>query len=233
MKNPDGTEGTMLLPLLLPHKVLEYLITCCKLKLADGPIQAWWDHLEAVQDPFALETKDFRRAVPEVVWPMAIFGDEADMALQNDPDSGIYGIFLSLPFFRPKSPRNTRFLLFSLEASRLMKNPYESFYPVLEKIVQSMNLATEQGCAGRRFLCTEIRGDQVWIRILFRHISWWKATQVCFRCRATTKPTCMNYLIYSSNTGWETTRRSTAAFILEELPNPICASEKKRKKRKR
>lgn len=208
----------------LPHRVLEYLLTSCKLEMRDDLIQAWWDHLDSINDVWASSTRVYRRAVGETVVPVGLFGDECDMSFQNAPNSAIYGVFLNLPFFRPKSSRMTRFLLFSIESSRVWKADLrQTFDPVMSAIVWSINQTTERGCAGRKFLCSEIRGDQVWIRALFTHASYWKANSVCFRCRATSKPTDMNYMLYSSPTGWETTLRTTEQFLMEELKLPWSA----------
>ena len=144
------------------------------------------------------------------------------MQINNAPYDKVAGVFLNLPLFRPKSSRLSRYLLFALEINKVI-SAQETYYPLLAKIVESCNFATEHGVQGRHFLLSEFRGDQLWFRQLFQHVSWWKSLNVCFRCRATSDPDSpLNYLLNGSENGWETTCRSTNDFLLEELPSPMC-----------
>lgn len=164
----------------------------------------------------------FRRSVERSggrVMPLGLYGDEAVIGIVNSPYNKIYGLFLNLPLFRAKSTRLSRYLLFSIESEKLVSTT-ETLYPILEAITQSLNKLAEQGIRNYRFLTTEIRGDQLFYRNLFRHHSWWKATSICFRCNACIRP---GPLIYTSYDGlWESTKRSAADFVLEELPLPLC-----------
>eukprot|EP00438_Fugacium_kawagutii_P028635 Skav212766 [mRNA] locus=scaffold2545:486315:486737:- [translate_table: standard] len=136
------------------------------------------------------------------------------MCLQNAPYDKIYGIFLSVVLFRPKATRTSRYLLCTIESSRVL-DVQSTIYPLLEVVKNSLNLACEDGAGGRRFLVTELRGDQSWFRYIFRHKSWWVKNEVCFRCAATARsgPTC--YVDYDANIPL----RTTEEFILDELPN--------------
>ena len=216
--------GYAQLPLQLPHKVLEYLISDCGLHIRDELLQSYWDHLDEVNDEIAVNTRQFRAACQEQqVWPLGLHGDEACMALENAPHDMIYGIWLNVPVFRPKSTRLARFLLFSLESNKVVSAEL-TFFPVLEQIVASLNLATESGVAGRRFVTTELRGDQAWFRFLLRHRSWWIANNVCFRCKACAKgDASLNYTVYEGENDWLTTVRSTNDFVGDELPLPLCS----------
>lgn len=212
------------LPLLLPYDIMDYLLGSCQLRIEERLINQFWNHLDSVRDPWALSTKQFRRSVgQEKVIPLGFYGDEACMSLVTDPFNQIYGLFLSVVLFRPKSTRMSRYLLFSVESHRV-HSVEETFFPVLEKITASFNKLTLEGLHGKRFLVSEIRGDQSFFKYLFKHESWWRATNVCFRCSATAKPTHLNYCVYESGNGWNTTCRSTRDFILEELPHDrLCA----------
>ena len=108
--------------------------------------------------------------------------------------------------------------MFSIETDKVVSFK-DTIYPVLEEIVKSFNKLTEEGINGTIFLVSELRGDQAFFKNLFRHKSWWKATKVCFRCKATAEPGPLNYCIYESNDGWATTVRTTEQFLLEELPD--------------
>ena len=216
--SPLCINKTRTLPLLLPYDVIDYLIGTCNLPINDSLLDQYWSHLDSVKDPWALSTKPFREAVDKHVIPLGFFGDEACMGLVVDPYSQIYGLFMSVILFRPTSTRMSRFLLWSVDSHRV-HSVEGTFFPVLKLICESFNRLTEEGVHGRRFVVSELRGDQVFFRYLFQHESWWRSTNVCFRCEATTKPTNLSYAIYESEDGWNTTLRTTADFIIDELPH--------------
>jgi hypothetical protein len=221
IKLSDDTAQKMKLPVQLPHKVLEYLMSDCKLHIADGLVRKYWNHLEEVGDDTALQTRDFRRLASTSVWPLGIHGDEAAIGIINNPTNKVIGITLNIPLFRPRATRLSRWLLWSIESDRVW-SVEESVYPVLETIVDSLNLLTRDGVCGRRFITTELRGDQSWFRYIFRHKAYWLANNVCFRCKASAKPTNLNYTLNGMPGGWESTIRSTDDFVLDELTDPLC-----------
>ena len=220
-KDLDGVIGESAIPVQLPKDVLEYLLGQCGLTLADETVIQFWRHMEEVGDTWALATRAYRDASPNLVWTMGLYGDEACMQINNSPFDKIIGIYLNIPLFRPKSTRMSRFLLCAIESSKVI-SARETFFPILHAIVQSCNQVSEQGVHGRRFLLSELRGDQAWIRYLFGHVSWWKASNVCFRCKACSGPGNLNYLRNDSENGWESTIRSTNDFLLQELPDAWC-----------
>ena len=225
VKLPDGSEEKIKMPVQLPHRVLKYLLCECGLRLQDKLVQKYWDHLESVQDDIALETKEFRRLVAagtgEVCWPLGLHGDEANIGVINNPTNKVIGITLNLPLFRPKATRLARWLLFAIESDHVW-SVEATLYPVLEVISDSLNDAIQNGVGGRRFLVTELRGDQAWIRYIFRHKAYWIGNNICYRCKACSKPTDLNYALNDMPGGWESTMRSTADFINEELEEPYC-----------
>ena len=220
-KDARGKICESLVPVQLPHNLLNYLMKDCGLSLPDDTVRRFWHHMDSVGDDWAQSTEAFRRATGELVWTIGLYGDDACMQINNDPFAKIIGIYLNIPLFRPKSTRLSRFLLASLEFSKVVSTQ-ETLYPILQAIVDSCNLAAEEGVLGRRFLVSELRGDQAWFRQLFAHQSWWKHQNVCFRCKATVHEGSLNYLINNRNDGWESTIRSTQEFMLEELPEQMC-----------
>ncbi|CAK9009441.1 unnamed protein product [Durusdinium trenchii] len=194
---------------------MDYLIGSCHLPIDDLLLNKFWSHLDSVQDPWALSTSDFRKAAGANVIPLGFYGDEACIGLVTDPYNQIYGLLMSVVLFRPTSTRMSRFLLCSVDSHRI-ESAEGTFYPVLEKITESFNRLSSEGVHGRRCLVSEIRGDQAFFKYMFKHESWWRHTNVCFRCRATSKPTPLNYCIYESADGWNTTCRSTQQFIEEQ-----------------
>ena len=182
VKTPDGGVGTMELPVLLPFDILEYLINECGLRFHNDLLASFWGHLDLVGDEWAKSTADYRRRAPGQVWPLGLYGDEAVVGLINNPFLKVVGLFLSIPVYRPSATRLSRFLLFAIESDKIKSYP-ETLFPVLEAIVASMNRLTEVGIGSKRFLCSEIRGDQGFFKQVLRHKSWWKDSFVCFRCR--------------------------------------------------
>ena len=216
-KGADGATVESELPVILPHDLLNYLMSVCELRLDDEQVLAYWNHMDEVQDSWALSTKDFRAACRDPVWTLGLYGDEACMQINNAPYDKIVGIYLNVPLFRPKSGRLSRYLLCSVESSKTISAD-TTFFPLLRALVDSLNKVAEEGVCGRRFLVSEIRGDQLWNKFLFQHVSWWKAAKVCFRCSACMHPSPFSYMINGSCNGWETTLRSTNQFVFEELP---------------
>jgi len=204
---------------------MEYLMGPCQLKISDASVNQYWSHLESTNDTWALTTKEWREAVGGRVWPLGLYGDEACMGLITDPYNQIYGIFMNVILFRPSATRLSRYLLFAVESDTI-ESVEQTLYPVLELIIASFNKLTAEGIRGTRFLVSEIRGDQAFFRYLFKHKSWWRATDVCFRCCATSKPGPLNYAIYESPHGWNTTCRTTEEFLCDELPHDsLCRLE--------
>jgi len=114
--------------------------------------------------------------------------------------------------------RVAKYLLFSIESDRVL-NMQATLYPVFRYITDNLNQLAENGLNGRRFLVSELRGDQAWFRNIFQHASWWRKKEVCFRCQACTNQNHLNYLHYDD---WISTRRSTEEFLFEELPQEMC-----------
>lgn len=46
VKNPDDSEQEAQLPVLLPHKILEYLISECGFHIDDDLVRKYWQGLE-------------------------------------------------------------------------------------------------------------------------------------------------------------------------------------------
>lgn len=189
----------------------------CGLNIPDQLCRNYWQHLDDVNDEVAVSSRQLRRLADQEVWPIGIHGDEANIGLVNAPFDKILGVFMNVPLFRPRSTLVSRYLLFSVEHSRIV-DVHRTINPVLTEIVASLNRCLETGILGRRFIVTELRGDQVWIKFLFQHRSSWQGVPVCFRCQASTRATDVNYLFYDK---WLPTLRSTMDFLVEELPDQM------------
>jgi len=179
IKLPNDMTGEVTLPVNLPYDITKYLIGECGLKIDDTLLSKYWRHKETTLDPLAVATRNYRQ-MAGTVWPLGFYGDEAAMGLVNAPMHQIFGLYMNVPLYRPRSTRLSRFLLFSVEVEKII-SVEETIYPVLEAIVESFNQLTSVGVCGLRFLVSEIRGDQAFFRMMFKHRSWWTATKMCFR----------------------------------------------------
>ena len=219
VKVPGDKVSEEALPVQLPYDIMCHLIQKCNLDLEKTLVDGYWKHLQNVGDSWAWSTQRFREIHGNCnCWPLGFYGDEAVLSIQNNPGNKILGLTLNCPLFRPRSTRLSRYLLFSVESDKIVSIK-ATLYPVLQVLVDSFNRLTEEGISGTYFLVSEIRGDQVFFRQIFRHRSWWRSKDMCFRCRATAVPGLLNYCIYESNSGWAHTLRSTDDFIKEELPD--------------
>ena len=215
----DGSTMEMDFPLLLPEKVVKYLIEDCGLQVPPSRLKEYWEHLESLHDPWALETKAYRSASEVPVIPLGFYGDEANMGFIGVQEK-IIGLTLNLPLFRPKSTRFARYSIFSIR-SDLVVDPVRTFYPVLRQIVISFNKLSDEFVSCANFLVSEIRGDQAWFRYLLQHKAYWAGNEVCFRCKANVFKN-YDFTDYSESAGWRTTYRNTAELIADQLPLPLC-----------
>lgn len=137
-KTPKGDTCHQDFPLILPHKLLGFLAHVLPLKKLE--CDAFWQHMEAVHDPWALSSSAWRS--DHEVWPVGLYGDEASMGfVGGGPVEKIIGLFLNIPLHRPASTRLSRFLIFSI-SSEYVVSAQDTFYPVFDAIVRSLNAAS-------------------------------------------------------------------------------------------
>ncbi|CAK9075021.1 Uncharacterized protein SCF082_LOCUS36433 [Durusdinium trenchii] len=217
-KMPNGKDGELVVPVILPHLLVDYLVSECHLPIDNVRVRQYWSHMEAFQDTVAVSTRAFRQAAGMPVVPLCLYGDEAQIGLQNAPMNKVLGMNLSFPLFRPKATRLSRFMLFCVDSEQI-SSIEKTIFPILHRLTESLNHLTDHGIDGRRFICTELRGDQVWFRQLFRHQSYWIAKKVCFRCQACTDIDTLDYTdLDVLSSGWASTLRTTAQFVANEIP---------------
>lgn len=181
----DGTTIEMTLPLLQPFEVVKFLYEDCKVDISMDRQREFWQHLDNMNDPWAVQTQQFRAELNRPVLTCGFYGDEANLGFIGVQEK-IYGFFMNLPLWRPRSTRHSRVLLFSIR-SELIIDPETTLYPVLRCIVQSFNKLSDLGLSdGTRCLVSEIRGDQAFFRYMLQHKAYWVGNHVCFRCKAST-----------------------------------------------
>ena len=235
-KVPCGYEMVQL-ELFEPHTIVSYLFDHCGVQIDEELVKVYWDHHRSVQSPWVQNCDATSRHVP-----LALFGDGARCRQQTYKKvEKVFGFFISLPLWRPKSARFSRWLLFSIDESLLFGR--KTLNCVLARITWSINLLfwglwpTHGPCNeeidsrrkgqqitadGRVFALTELRGDWSYFKQLFGLQSSWKAgtnASVCFKCSAwgIGPPSHQYYHIGPRAHVW-TTEYSLASFLANEMP---------------
>ena len=233
MYNPKapGEASVELYPMVYPHRVLAYLFDEVKLEMPTAEVQQYWRHARTMQEPWAC-------AHPATEWhvPVGLHGDGAKLWTQYRVEKYV-AVWMNLPLFRPRSVRHSRFLLFSIEKWKMIKN--RSLNVFWRKVVWSLNAAftgrnpslgpggqplsgSHLERAGRpicksqqKFALTELRGDWEWHRDVLRFSAAWQSQLMCFKCPAATKGHGCDAYIYYNNS--PTSRWLEEEFNLEQF----------------
>ena len=235
-KVPCGYEMVQL-ELFEPHTIVSYLFDHCGVQIDEELVKVYWDHHRSVQSPWVQNCDATSRHVP-----LALFGDGARCRQQTyKPVEKVFGFFISLPLWRPKSARFSRWLLSSIDESLLFGR--KTLNCVLARITWSINLLfwglwpTHGPCNeeidsprkgqqittdGRVFALTELRGDWSYFKQVFGLQSSWKAgtnASVCFKCSAWgIGPPSHHYYHIGPRAHVWTTEYSLASFLANEMP---------------
>ena len=186
--------------MLDPHRVVEYLWNTVGIRIPQAYIREFWHHSRQFKQPWAVNHE-----ASDEHCPLGLYGDSAKITTTFGSDKMV-GIFLNLPLWRPKSIRDSRYLLFAVEESKL-HGPH-TLMAIMQRITWSVNCLfsgrrpTEDPagvelrdakqldgwiCQTRdKFALTEVRGDQLWQKQTFRYTaSWtWTSSRVCHACDA-------------------------------------------------
>ena len=225
-----------------PHLIINYLFDVVGVDIPASAVRSFWRHHHAVRSPW-LETCE--ASIDHV--PVALYGDGARCRQQAyRPVEKVLGLCLSLPLWRPKSSRFSRWLLFSIDETLLYKR--KTLNAVFRRLVWSIN-SMFTGCfpvrdelgrplndakagrpltkCGRAFAFTELRGDWSYFALIFGFNSSWKAgtnKSVCFLCEAfgAGNPGNQYYHIDENCRCWGS-MYNKASFLAREMPNQdIC-----------
>lgn len=171
---------------------------------------------------------------------MGIYMDDCKFG-QSALQDKILGIFVSLPLWRPKSTRNSGWLIWACRMSLLSGNT--SIYPVLQSITWqcnvlfygvkpqtlmngdpvplSMKYLLPAGTSITKdhlcFTVSELRADWKQHREVWNFISSWIATNICFKCWAKQNRVRCSYLDCTDNAEWLETELGLAEFIADML----------------
>ena len=120
-----------------------------------------WD---SINDAWAAHSIGWRHSLNALPWPLGLYGDDANIGLINSPYSKVFGLWMSVVLYRPRSTRLSRFLLFSIEQDKVV-SVEATIYPVLELIKESCNRLTRDGVHGIHCVVSEVRGDQLFFSL--------------------------------------------------------------------
>ena len=187
--SPEAEAGSTLkhkvesFQMMDPHAVLAYVFQE-GIEIPTGDVEAYWNFARSMKLDWALESPASTAHVPVGLW-----GDSATVFTEFGRYK-ITAIFMSLPLWRPKNVKHSRFLLFSIEGDKIWK--HETLLPIWQRITWSLNAsfhgkwpmvgpsgepftglaakyAGQALCKqGYKFICTEIRGDWLWMKEQFR-----------------------------------------------------------------
>ena len=133
------------------------------------------------------------------------------------------GIFLSLPLWRPRSTRCSRFLMVAIEERRLWG--VETCDAIMAKLASSLNLlfdgVDETGrplACGRYFTVTEMRGDWLYHKLVWQFSSRWnRLRDICYLCDCKGRSPNEGDLFWNLDGQWLEYDR--VDFLLRQLGN--------------
>ena len=157
-------------PVLLPEHVLAYLVDC-GMDVPDSAVLRYWQHHRDTFAPWALQHSSDGTHVP-----IGLYGDAAKYGDVNTKK--IWGIWMNVVLFRPRSVRLSRYLLFAVDHETSLG--VRTIYPLLAECVRSLN-SVYDGVLGRKFCVTEIRGDWEFQYMIFRMRRFWNSSSLCWR----------------------------------------------------
>lgn len=186
-----------------------YLFNHHGVYLDDAVVQKWWRH--------ARDYLPYGKNHPAVLQgghhvPIGVHGDEARYSSSGGPPAKVIAVSLSMPLWRPRSSRNSRFLIFVLRETLSLGK--KSLFPVFDYIRWALNIMFEgvkpqSGylggilphhlvapdpasetwehdrwiCANKiKFALTELRGDWSWFYHAYNLRPHWVSAMPCFKC---------------------------------------------------
>ena len=172
----------ILLPILEPHKVIHHLFTTVGLDIPREHVSEFWHTVRDLgKEPWTSVSPASREHIP-----LGLYGDSCKIHGGHKQ----LGLFISLPLWRPKSSRLSRFLVATIAENRLWG--CETLDTILAALVESINYlfvgkdaSQNQLAGGRVFACTELRGDWLFHKSTWRFSSSWVSKKnVCYLCDA-------------------------------------------------
>ena len=231
------------LAVLDPITLVTYLWDEIGIEVGMEAVQQYWQHHRSHQAKWALHSQ-----APDTTMPLGLYGDSVKIRSTYYGLEKTVGVFLNAPLFRPRTSRCSRWLLFACQEELLYK--HHTLDCVFKFLTWSLNqlflgkypvhgfngspLSRRQLARAGQWVCkarwcfqvTEIRGDWVWHKQVFRFKSSWKAgsnASVCFKCKCFAKGEMRDlyYHVDENAYCWEREHETVADFLAEECPeNP-------------
>ena len=172
------------------HEVLAYVHDVAKLRTPTSHVEFYWNWGRRFGAPWA------KLGGPSVI-PCGLYADETRYGGPYSQEDKVLGVFLNLVLHRPRSIRYSRFCIFAVRSALVLGN--RTLYPIFRRIVWGFHLAfrgvrpdgSPLCMDGSTFLCTELRGDLGWMKLIWNFKPGWQSRDVCWFCQATnTDYTC-------------------------------------------
>ena len=232
-KNKKGWEMTTL-SLLEPFSLIAFLWNDVGIHIEPSAVHKYWSFNKAHGAPWAIN-----HPASEDHIPLAIYGDSAKIRQTPLGPEKVLGVFLSCPLWRPRSIRCSRWLIFSIMEDKLYT--WRTLHQVYRRIVFSLNVLytgimpckdingcdiTKSRCqpgqrlVKKKFALTEVRGDWVYHKQLFRFRSSWQGgtnMPVCFLCKAMAAEEPYYFNVSPGASCWNTLYNLTD-FLADQMP---------------
>ena len=227
--------------------LVDYLWNTIGIDVSEGAVQQYWRHHRARGSPWALHSQ-----APETTMPLGIYGDSVKVRSTYRGLEKMIGVFLSVPLYRPRSIRCSRWLLFSVQEELIFR--HQTLDAVFKYLVWALNhlyrgkfptcgmngeqLDKKGALRAGEWICkrnhwtfqvTELRGDWLWHKQILRFRSSWKGganAPVCFQCPAWAKgPQEQLYFHVDENSKlWELEYKTVVDFLVEQCPSTPSSS---------
>ena len=188
-----------------PHELMRFLFDDFGLYIPDLVLKNYWRNYRALSLPGGSPPDGLERI------PLKFFGDDAQYNQQGDK---LLAFVLSLPLWRPKVGRNSRFTVCCIPLK--LSLGYETCHPILSKIVWSLNKLYDEELpmSKLRFQVHEVSGDWKYMREVFNMSTHWNAAdQFCHFCSLNRlRMACLQEALPMP---------STARFIRDVMRQPI------------
>lgn len=196
--------------------MIDYLFQETGLHISPAVVKRfWYIKRELARERWALNSPATSDHIP-----LAVYGDACQCK-----GGKLLGIFISLPLWRARSTRCSRWLICALEEARLWGT--DTLNAIMMRVTFSLNMLFDgwdlergkQLAGGRLFTLTELRGDWLWHKQLWNFSSSWKSlTNICYRCDCKARSRNPQQLFWNIDGGvWHEYTRSE--FITSQLRN--------------
>ena len=216
----DSTEEVAVkIPVMLPHRILDFLFNTLGLRIPADELRRYWQHCRQFLPWAASRDNDLDGSHI----PLTIYGDTARYGTGFD-QSKVTGCFLSLNLWRPKSTRMSQFLLWNLNGERSLGS--KSHNPLYLAVVNSLNSIFDDNPLGFKFMVTQIKGDWEYHWQTFRLNRYWKTKFICWRCNAANTPDAEHscFDVMTDEPSWLNTEVSHNSFVVHGVKHDFLSS---------